>query len=37
LALREEHRRSIFENRVLRGLFELKANEVIGVWRKLYA
>jgi hypothetical protein len=26
----------VFENRVLRRIFEPKRNEVIGEWRKLY-
>jgi hypothetical protein len=33
--IREEHRMRVFENRVLRGIFGLKGNEVIGGWRKL--
>jgi len=28
--LREEHRLSVFENRVLRKIFELKSEEVLG-------
>jgi hypothetical protein len=35
LILREEHRLRVFENRVLRGIFGLKRDEVIGGWRKL--
>jgi hypothetical protein len=35
LALREEHRLRIFENRVLRRIFASKRNEVTGGWRKL--
>jgi hypothetical protein len=34
--LREEHRLTVFENRVLRRIFGLKRNEVTGEWRKLY-
>jgi hypothetical protein len=33
--LREEHRLRLFENRVLRRIFGLKRDEVIGGWRKL--
>jgi hypothetical protein len=36
LTLREEHRLRVFENRVLRGIFGLKRDEVIGDWRKLH-
>jgi hypothetical protein len=36
LTLREEHRVRVFENRVLRGIFGTKRDEVIGGWRKLY-
>jgi hypothetical protein len=36
LTLREEHRLRVFENRVLRGIFVLKREEVIGGWRKLH-
>jgi hypothetical protein len=35
LALREEHRLGVFENRVLR-IFGPKRDEVTGEWRKLY-
>jgi hypothetical protein len=35
LTLREEHRLRLFENRVLRGIFGLKRDEVTGGWRKL--
>jgi hypothetical protein len=35
LTLREEHGLKVFENRVLRRIFELKRNEIIGGWRKL--
>jgi hypothetical protein len=33
--LREEHRLGVFENRVLRGIFGPKRDEVTGGWRKL--
>ena len=36
LALREEHRLRVFENRVLRGIFGLKMDEETGEWRKLH-
>jgi hypothetical protein len=36
LALREEHRLRVFENRVLGGIFGPKRDEVIGGWRKLH-
>jgi hypothetical protein len=36
LTLREEHRLRVFENRVLRGIFGAKRDEVTGEWRKLY-
>jgi hypothetical protein len=35
LTLWEEHRLRVFENRVLRGIFGVKGDEVIGEWRKL--
>jgi len=35
LTLREEHRLRVFENRVLRGIFGPKRDEVTGKWRKL--
>jgi hypothetical protein len=35
LTLREEHRLKVFENRVLRGIFGPKRDEVTGDWRKL--
>jgi hypothetical protein len=35
LTLREEHRLKVFENRVLRRIFEPKRNEVMEGWRKL--
>jgi hypothetical protein len=34
--LREEVRLRVFDNRVLRRIFELKMEEVTGVWRKFY-
>jgi hypothetical protein len=34
LTLREEYRLWVFENRVLRRIFGLKSDEVIGGWRK---
>ena len=36
LALREERRLRLFENRVLRRVFGLKRDEVTGEWRKLH-
>jgi hypothetical protein len=36
LILREEHELRVFENRVLRRMFEPKRDEVIGGWRKLH-
>jgi hypothetical protein len=36
LTLREEHRLREFENRVLRGIFGPKRDEVTGEWRKLH-
>jgi len=36
LALREERRLRVFENRVLRRVFGAKRDEVTGEWRKLY-
>jgi hypothetical protein len=36
LTLREEHRLRVFENRVLRRIFEQKRDEVTGDWRKLH-
>jgi hypothetical protein len=35
-SLREEHRLTVFENRVLRRIFEPKTDEVTGGWRKLH-
>jgi hypothetical protein len=34
--LREEHRLRVFENRVLRGIFGAKRDDITGEWRKLY-
>jgi hypothetical protein len=34
LALREEHKRRAFENKVLRRIFGFKRGEVMGEWRK---
>jgi hypothetical protein len=36
LALREEHRLRVFENRVLRKIFGTKRDEVTREWRKLH-
>jgi hypothetical protein len=36
LALREEHRLRVFENRVLRRIFGPRRDEVTGEWRKLH-
>jgi hypothetical protein len=36
LTLRKEHRLRVFENRVLRRIFEPKRDEVTGEWRKLH-
>jgi hypothetical protein len=36
LRLREEHRLRVFENRVLRRIFEPKRDEVTREWRKLH-
>ena len=36
LTLREERRLRVFENRVLRGIFGLKWDEVTGGWKKLH-
>jgi hypothetical protein len=37
LTLREEHRLRVLENRVLRGIFGAKRDEVTGEWRKLHS
>jgi hypothetical protein len=34
---REEHRLRVFENRVVRGIFGPKRDEVMGEWRKLHS
>jgi hypothetical protein len=36
VAVREEHRLRVFENRVLRRIFGPKRDEVTGGWRKLH-
>jgi hypothetical protein len=36
LTLKEEHRLSVLENRVLRKIFGPKRDEVTGEWRKLH-
>jgi hypothetical protein len=36
LTLREEHRRRVCENRVLRRVFGPRRDEVTGEWRKLH-
>jgi hypothetical protein len=36
LALRKEHRVSLFENRMLRRIFGPKRDDVIGGWRKVH-
>jgi hypothetical protein len=36
LTLREEHRLRVFENRVSRGIFEPKRDEVTRGWRELH-
>jgi len=36
LTLREEHRLTVFENRMLRRVFDPKRDEVTGEWRKLH-
>jgi hypothetical protein len=36
LTPREEHRLSVFENRVLKRIFGHKRDEVTGEWRKLH-
>jgi hypothetical protein len=37
VTLREEHRLRVSENRVLRGIFGPKRDEVTGEWRKLHS
>jgi hypothetical protein len=36
LTLKEEHRLKVFENRVLRGTFGPKKDEVMREWRKMH-
>jgi hypothetical protein len=36
VTLRKEHRLKVFENRVLRRIFEPKRGKIIGCWRKLH-
>jgi hypothetical protein len=36
LAVREKHKLRVFENRVLRRIFGLKRDRVMGGWRKLH-
>jgi hypothetical protein len=36
LTLRKEHRLRVFDNRVLKRIFGLKRDEVMGGWRKLH-
>ena len=36
VTLREEHRLSVFENKVLRKIFEAKRDEITGEWIKLH-
>jgi len=36
LTLREEHGLRVFENRMLRRIFEPKRDKVTGKWRKLH-
>ena len=36
LTLRDEHRSRVFENRILRGMFGPKRDDVTGEWRKLH-
>jgi hypothetical protein len=36
LTVREEHRLRVFENRVLKGIFGSKRDELTGSWRKLH-
>jgi hypothetical protein len=37
LTLRDEHRLTVFENKVLRRIFGPKRDEVTGGWRKLHS
>jgi hypothetical protein len=36
LILRKEHRVRVFQNRILRRIFEPKRGEMTGSWRKLH-
>jgi len=36
LTMREEHRLTVFENRVLSRIFRPKRDEVTGEWRRLH-
>jgi hypothetical protein len=36
LTVREEHKMRVFENRMMRRIYEPKRNEVTGGWRKLH-
>jgi hypothetical protein len=36
LTLREEHKLTVFENRMPRRIFKLKKDDVTGDWRKLH-
>jgi hypothetical protein len=36
LALREEHRLKVFQNRVLKRIFGLKRDKMLGGWIKLH-
>jgi hypothetical protein len=36
LALSAEHRLRVFKNRLLRGIFGSKRNEVTGEWRRIH-
>jgi hypothetical protein len=36
ITLREQHILRVFENRVLRGIFRPKREEVAGSWRRLH-
>ena len=36
LTLREEHRLRVFENKVLKKIFDAKKDEITGEWRKLH-
>jgi hypothetical protein len=37
ITLREAHRLRVFENKVVRRIFEPKKDEVTGEWRKLHS